>query len=155
MKRRDFLQFLSGAIWPAIWPFAARAQYPGPSAAPPYGAQPYPTSPYQSQPPQTPPNQPAVAANQATMPADRSVGQVSTLNGRATVTRGSAPAVTLKVADHIFQNDALLTDLNSTLGITFDDETTFSLWANTRIVVDKFVFEEGASGNAAAFHVVT
>lgn len=175
MKRRDFLKFLSGAVWPAIWPFAARAQYPGPYGAPPYGGQPYgappygqpyPTSPYQAPPyqvqpsgppQQTPPNPPA-AANQGTAaaaPDDKSVGQVSTLAGHPTVTRGSAAAVVLKVADHIFQNDALQTDVNSTLGITFDDETTFSLSPNTRIVVDKFVFEEGASGNAAAFHVAT
>ncbi|HUC49356.1 MAG TPA: FecR domain-containing protein [Xanthobacteraceae bacterium] len=84
-----------------------------------------------------------------------SVGQVSTLTGRATVARGSTAVVVLKVADHIFQNDALQTDVNSTLGITFDDETTFSLSENTRIVVDKFVFDEGASGNAASFHVAT
>lgn len=150
MKRREFLKFLSGAIWPVSWPFAARAQYPGTQY-------PYPTSPYQAPPyqqpypapSQAPPNQPAAAA----APDDKSVGQVSTLNGHCTVTRGNAAAIALKVADHVFQNDALATDVNSTLGITFDDETTFSLSANTRIVVDKFVFEEGASGNAASFHV--
>ncbi len=170
MKRRDFLKFLSGAIWPAVWPFAARAQYQRPYGAPPYG-QPYPTSPYQVAPyqmqpyqgqpgaplQQTPSSQAPSAANQATAaaPDDKSVGQVSTLTGHATVTRGTAGAVVLKLADHIFQNDALQTDVNATLGITFDDETTFSLSPNTRIVVDKFIFEEGASGNAASFHVVT
>jgi hypothetical protein len=96
------------------------------------------------------------AANQsATAPDDKSVGQVSTVTGRCTVTRGSALATALKAADHIFQNDALQTDPNATLGITFDDETTFSLSPNTRIVVDKFIYEEGASGNAASFHVAT
>ncbi len=169
MKRRDFLRFLSGAVWPAVWPFAARAQYQRPYGAPPYG-QPYPTSPYQVPPYQTQPyqSQPAeppaqtpsnqgAAANQATAaaPDDKSVGQVSTLTGHATVTRGTAAAVVLKLADHIFQNDALQTDVNATLGITFDDETTFSLSPNTRIVVDKFIYEEGARGNAASFHVVT
>jgi hypothetical protein len=155
MKRREFLKFLSGAIWPSIWPFAARAQYPGspyPPPTSPYQAPPYQTQPYQS-------NQPAApAANQtgsAAAPDDKSVGQVSTLTGHCTVTRGTAAAVALKVADHIFENDALQSELNSTLGITFDDETTFSLSANTRIVVDKFVYEEGASGNAASFHVAT
>jgi hypothetical protein len=157
MKRRDFLKLLSGAIWPAIWPFAARAQYPAPYGAPSYPPSPYPTSPYQSPPYQTP-GQPPPAPNQAAAaaaPDDKSVGQVSTLTGHATVTRGTAAAVALKVADHVFQNDALQTDVNATLGITFDDETTFSLSANTRIVVDKFVYEEGANGNAASFHVVT
>jgi FecR protein len=155
MKRREFLTFLSGAIWPAIWPFAARAQYPG--AQYPTPTSPYQAPPYQQQPYQAAPNQAATpAANQtAAAPDDKSVGQVSTLTGRCTVTRRSAAAIALKVADHIFENDALQTDLNATLGVTFDDETTFSLSANTRIVVDKFVYEEGASGNAASFHVAT
>ncbi|MGB7885431.1 MAG: FecR domain-containing protein [Xanthobacteraceae bacterium] len=150
MKRREFLKLLSGAFWPAIWPFAARAQYPGspyPSATSPYQA-----PPNQSNPPATP------AANQsavAVAPDDKSVGQVSTLNGHCTAMRGTVAAVALKVSDHIFENDTLQSDLNSTLGITFDDETTFSLSANTRIVVDKFVYEESASGNAASFHVAT
>jgi hypothetical protein len=155
MKRRDFLKFLSGGIWPALWPFAARAQYPG--------SYPYPTSPYQAPPYQSAPNpspsQPATPTAAAKQPApapdDKSVGQVSTLNGRASVTRGTAAAVALKIADHIFENDALQTELNSALGITFDDETTFSLSANTSIVVDKFVYEEGGGDNAASFHVAT
>ena len=154
MKRREFLKFLSGAIWPALWPFAARAQYPYPTS--PYQARPY-QQPYPPPPPAQP-NPPATAADQsaaAATPDDKSVGQVSALTGHCTVMRGKAAAIVLKVADHIFSNDALQTDLNSTLGITFDDETTFSLSANTRIVVDKFVYEEGASGNAASFHVAT
>ena len=43
--------------------------------------------------------------------------------------------------------------MNSSLGITFDDQTTFSLSANTRIVIDEFVYKEGNSGNAASFNV--
>jgi hypothetical protein len=154
MKRREFLKFLSGAIWPALWSCAARAQYP-------YSTSPYQARPYQQPyppPPPAQPNPPATAADQsaaAATPDDKSVGQVSALTGHCTVMRGKAAAIVLKVADHIFSNDALQTDLSSTLGITFDDETTFSLSANTRIVVDKFVYEEGASGNAASFHVAT
>ena len=40
-----------------------------------------------------------------------------------------------------------------TLGVTFDDETTFSLSANTRIVVNAFVYQEGGNDNAASFNV--
>ena len=42
---------------------------------------------------------------------------------------------------------------NSTLGVTFDDQTTFSLSANTRIVVNEFVYQEGGDANAASFNV--
>ena len=82
------------------------------------------------------------------------VGQVATLHGSATVTRGNpATAGALQVNDPIFKNDVLATAANSRLGITFDDQTTFSLSANTSIVVDEFVYQEGASGNAAIFKV--
>ena len=82
------------------------------------------------------------------------VGQVATLKGTASVTRGSPPTtVALRIKDPIFKHDVLATDVNSTLGITFDDQTTFSLSANTRIVVDEFIYQEGGSGSAATFNV--
>jgi hypothetical protein len=97
---------------------------------------------------QNPGNQPAAGG------AAGEVGQVATLHGSATVTRGNpATAVALQVKDPVFKNDVLATDANSTLGITFDDQTTFSLSANTRIVVNEFIYQEGGSPNAAIFNV--
>jgi hypothetical protein len=126
MKRRDFIALLSGVA--AMWSLRARAQY--------------------QVPPSLPLNQVPAAA-----PADTSVGQVATLEGSATVTRGNAAAVPLRVADPVYEKDLLQTALASSLGITFDDETTFSLSANTRIAVDAFVYQQGGAGNAATFHV--
>jgi hypothetical protein len=96
-------------------------------------------------------NPPASAsADQATA----EVGQVATLQGRATVTRGNpGKAAPLRVNDLIYEHDTLLTGPDSALGITFDDQTTFSLSANTRIVVDAFVYQQGGAGNAASFDV--
>src|SRR5262249_22930155 len=48
-----------------------------------------------------------------------------------------------------------VTGPDAALGITFDDQTTFSLSANTRIVVDAFVHQKGGAGNAATFKVRT
>ena len=42
---------------------------------------------------------------------------------------------------------------NSTLGITFNDATTFNLTANARITIDSFVYEEGGKQNAALFDI--
>ena len=69
------------------------------------------------------------------------------------MTRGNAAATILQVSGPIFKNDTLATAANSTLGITFDDETTFSLSADTRIVVDDFVYQQGGGSNAATFNV--
>ena len=92
-----------------------------------------------------PPDQ--AAANQ--------IGQVATLQGSATVIRAkAATAIALRVNDPVFKNDTLATAANSTLGVTFDDQTTFSLSQNTRIVVNEFVYAEGGAANAASFNVV-
>jgi hypothetical protein len=81
-------------------------------------------------------------SNQAT--SDQ-IGQVATLQGVATVARGNAAAAALKTSDPVFKNDLLQTGANSSLGVTFDDETTFSLSANARIVINEFVYAEGAT----------
>ena len=81
------------------------------------------------------------------------IGAVATLQGGATVTRSSATNA-LKVKDTIFKGDVLQTTVNGTLGITFDDATTFSLRPNSRIAVDEFVYQERGANNIAAFDVV-
>jgi hypothetical protein len=128
MRRRQFIAFLAGAV---LWPRHASAQQPAP-AQPEQG--------------QAPPDARAPST-------DDSIGQVSTVQGSASVTRGNAAPLALKASDPIFKGDALATGANGSLGVTFDDETTFSLSANSRIVVDNYVYEEGASGNAGVFSV--
>jgi hypothetical protein len=93
------------------------------------------------------------AQNQTNKNQDDQVGQVATLQGIATVMRGNAAPSRLKVSDGIYKKDALQTGANSSLGVTFDDETTLSLTANAGIVVNDFVYEEGGKGNSAAFNI--
>jgi hypothetical protein len=95
----------------------------------------------------------AVSAPAAAQPAaDDPIGNVATLTGSATVTRNNASAP-LKLKDDILLNDVLQTSANSTLGVTFNDATTFNLTANARIAVDSFVYEDGGKANAALFNV--
>lgn len=83
------------------------------------------------------------------------IGQVATVQGHATVTRADGPRDTaLRVNDPIFRNDLLATGVNSSLGVAFDDETTFDLSANTSIVVNEFVYQEGGKANAASFRIM-
>lgn len=81
-----------------------------------------------------------------------SVGSVSSVKAPATVTRG-AGAQPLKVGDDIFQNDVLTTGIGGALGVTFDDETTFTLQANASITVNDFVYQKSGGGNKAAISV--
>jgi len=125
MKRREFTMLLGGATadWLLLRPLAAFAED------------------------QAKPNAAAPAA--AT-----EIGQVATLQGSATVTRaGAASATPLKVSDLIFRKDTLETAANSSLGVTFDDETTFNLSGNARIVIDDFVYQDGGTANAGLFAV--
>jgi hypothetical protein len=62
-------------------------------------------------------------------------------------------ATPLKLQDDIFLNDVLQTSVNSTLGVTFNDATTFNLTANARITVDNYVYEDGGKQNAALFDI--
>jgi hypothetical protein len=102
----------------------------------------------QTQPAQTP----AATPSPAQPVADEPVGNVATLTGSATVTRNNT-SMPLKLQDDIFQNDVLQTSANSTLGITFNDATTFNLTANARITVDNYVYADGGKQNAALFDI--
>jgi hypothetical protein len=109
--------------------------------------------------PQTPPTSPPSppAASQPAAPTSPQsadpVGSVATLEGSASVTRNNATSA-LALRDQVYKNDVLQTKVDGTLGITFDDETTFTLKPNTRLAVDEFVYQEGGANNAAVFNVV-
>src|SRR5882724_9349488 len=109
----------------------------------------------------TPPARPAASpspsltpspASAAQAPADEPIGNVATLTGTATVIRNK-DSLPLKLQDDIFLNDALQTSANSSLGVTFNDATTFNLTANARITVDNYIYEDGGKQNSALFDV--
>jgi hypothetical protein len=125
----------------------AQADAPGPTRL----AQ----APASPTPPTTPP--PPPAASQPAAPTAQQtpdpVGSVATLQGSASVTRNNATSA-LALRDPVYKNDVLQTKVDGTLGITFDDETTFTLKPNTRLAVDEFVYQDGGTDNAAIFNVV-
>ena len=135
MERRAFVRLFAGAatghlIGLFAWPLPARAQnQPGSSSA---GAQVGST-----------------AGQDTTQP----VGQIATLQGAATVTRGNAAPSAIKIRDAVYRNDVLQTGADGSLGVTFDDETTLSLSANARVVVNDYIYAEGAKGNKAVFNI--
>lgn len=108
-------------------------------------------APADSSAPAPQPDQPAADASQQQAP-DEPAGNVVTLKGNATVTRNGMTGP-LKLQDEIFKGDVLQTAKNSTLGVTFSDDTTLNLSASSRVVVDNFVYQEGAKDNAALINV--
>lgn len=101
------------------------------------------------------PTAPAASSTAAPQPAasDEPIGNVATLTGAASVTRNHQAPVPLKLKDDIYLNDVLNTSANSTLGVTFNDETTFNLTASASITVDNYVYEDGGKQNSALFDV--
>ena len=89
---------------------------------------------------------PALAA------ADEPIGNVATLTGTATVIHNKN-SIALKQKDDIFLNDTVQTSTDASLGVTFNDGTTFHLSANARITIDSYVYEEGGSKNAGQFGI--
>ena len=109
----------------------------------------------------TPPARPAASpspsptlspASPASAASDEPIGNVATLTGTATVIRNK-DSLPLKLQDDIFLNDVLQTSANSSLGVTFNDATTFNLTANARITVDNYIYEDGGKQNNALFDV--
>jgi len=105
----------------------------------------------QAQPPAAPVSAaPPTNASQST--ANEPIGNVATTTGTATVVRNK-DSLPLKLKDDIFLNDVLVTSANSTLGVTFNDATTFNLTANARITVDNYIYADDGKNNSALFDV--
>jgi hypothetical protein len=92
-------------------------------------------------------------ANSNVLPAaGEPIGNVATVSGSATLSRfGNSTA--LKVDDDIYLGDTVQTGADGALGITFNDATTFNLSANSSIVVDNFIYEDGGKKNSALFNI--
>ncbi|MBC9883035.1 iron dicitrate transport regulator FecR [Bradyrhizobium sp. INPA01-394B] len=92
---------------------------------------------------------PAADAQPATV---EPIGNVATVTGIATVIRDKN-SYPLKVRDDIYLNDVVQTSSSSSLGITFNDATTFNLSASSKITIDTYVYEDGGKQNSAIFDI--
>src|SRR6516165_7646287 len=110
----------------------------------------------QAQPAPSPTPAPQATPAPATSPApatpDEPIGNVATLTGTATVIR-SKDSIALKLKDDIFLDDTVQTSSGASLGITFNDATTFHLSANAKITIDSYVYEDGGTKNAGIFDI--
>ncbi|MCP3402384.1 FecR domain-containing protein [Bradyrhizobium sp. CCGB20] len=99
----------------------------------------------------TPSASPAPAGD-AQPAAVEPIGNVATVTGIATVVRDKN-SYPLRARDDIYLNDIVQTSSNSTLGITFNDATTFNLSASSKITIDNYVYEDGGKQNSGIFDI--
>lgn len=81
------------------------------------------------------------------------IGHVVTVTGSATAVRNGV-AITLNIGDAIYKGDVVQTTGDSTLGVIFNDNSTFNLGANARMVLNEFVYDPNGSANASAISLV-
>ncbi|MDO8878059.1 MAG: cadherin-like domain-containing protein [Pseudolabrys sp.] len=96
------------------------------------------------------PGQYAQAA--ATPPAAQAVGRVVQSGGDATIVRNGV-AIVANTGDAILKGDVLQT-VSGSLGVTFNDGSTLNLTANTRLVVNEFVYDPRGSANSQLLDLV-
>jgi hypothetical protein len=94
----------------------------------------------------------APATSAAPAASSEPIGNVATLTGTASVVRNQN-TLPLKLKDDIYLNDVLVTFADSTLGVTFNDASTFNLTANASITVDNYIYEDGGKQNSALFDI--
>lgn len=88
----------------------------------------------------------------APAPAVQAVGRVAQVTGDATIVRNGV-AITANAGDAILKGDVLQT-VSGTIGVTFNDGSTLNLTANTRLVVNEFVYDPRGSANSQLLDLV-
>lgn len=83
------------------------------------------------------------------------IGTVAKASGSVTVQRADGSVVTLEPGDPVYQGDVLMTGDGSSVGITFIDETQFSLGSGGRMVLDEMVFDPASGDGEAGFSLIS
>ena len=131
-----------------ITPVSAQTQpssEPGTTAAPA-------ANPPTSAPAPTPAAPAADSSTPVPAASEEPIGNVAKLTGIATVIRNKN-SLALHLRDDIFLNDIVQTSSSSSLGITFNDATTFNLSANAKITIDSYLYEESGKQNTGVFDI--
>lgn len=82
------------------------------------------------------------------------IGEVSVIDGSAAATRADGSREQLSGGDPIYQGDVLETGPDSALNIQFSDKTTFALGANSRLAIDKMIYDPDSGEGSATFNAL-
>ncbi len=90
---------------------------------------------------------------QAPSAGGETIGQVSAVQGSASITRTDGSKVPAADGTAIFQGDLVETNTGGAIGITFADESTFSLAENGSMVIDEMVFDPGSQSGKSTVNI--
>lgn len=82
------------------------------------------------------------------------VGEVSQIRGTVTVTRADGSEEQLEAGSPIYQDDVISSGPDGALGIAFVDNSTMSMAANGRMVIDTLVFDQGQGNGQQVFDLI-
>jgi Ca2+-binding RTX toxin-like protein len=82
------------------------------------------------------------------------IGRIDAIEGTVTITRPDGTQVTAATGDPVFQGDVVETSVDGVIGITFVDDTTFSLGADGRMVLDELIYDPESQTGSSSFSLV-
>ena len=92
---------------------------------------------------------------QAASPGTESIGQVTALQGTVIITRTDGTKVSAADGTPIFQGDLVETGADGAIGITFADDSTFSLADDGSLVIDEMVYDPSTQQGKSALNVAS
>ncbi len=95
----------------------------------------------------------SVEIAQASPSGAESIGSITALQGAATITRADGTKVQAADGAPIFQGDQIETGANGAVGITFADESTFSLANDGQMIIDEMVYDPGTQSGKSVVSV--
>src|SRR5277367_5599394 len=81
------------------------------------------------------------------------IGKLQAVMGLVAITRENASIARPAVGDPVHEGDLIETGTDGLIAIVFVDGTTFRLCANTRVVLDEFVYGVRQGSDSAVFRV--
>ena len=97
---------------------------------------------------------PGQYAQLAAEPEAAPIGRVVTAEGSVTATCADGTQVTLTTDSPVFQGDVLVTASGAAVGVVFNDDTTFSLGENARMVLDQLIYDPDTGIGESTFSVL-
>ena len=89
------------------------------------------------------------------LPQAQAIGIVTRMDGEVFAVRGDGTRVQLQSGAQVYQGDVIQTGADGAIGITFADNTEFSLGAGGRMVLDEMIFDPDSGQGNSSFSLVS